>query len=262
MASVTFSSSSRSPDWVVSPTSNAHLTNDRSWFTDEFTEIDSHISNAHVSIANIPVRGLGTVILPVQQLATGQGHTINGSMRLQRVLYVPDYPCNVVGGPIRSLATIHFSSLTPRGSLVYGDGSVAAIFMPGRNFYQIMLRSPPVGPPLGRSVFEQHPEYGHMAAFTWAEDAQQRCLSFLSAGFPNLAASSCATNREVMPITSSVGVDASYHRSRKRRAQDEDYETSPSTPTSPMRAAKRPRAMGESNCRARRILPAVLPARG
>lgn len=192
---------------------------------------------------------------------------MGASLRLANVLYVPDYPCNVIGGPIRAMTSIQFSSLTPRGAMVYGDGSIAAIFMPGRDFYQIMLREIPFAPPLGRPVLDEHPEYGFMVGFTWPEQEQQRWRSLqASLTSPPRMGSSCANefrfslDRPFNPNAMVQGwsglsnrMDVEPQRSRKRGA-DDDMESSP-------RRVKRSRAMDDADFRPCRSLPAVFSAR-
>ena len=262
------------------------LTNDRSWFEGDFVEFDSQISNSRASIANIPVRGIGTVVLPVKQSLAGQGNPhAAASLRLENVLYVPDYPCNVIGRPIRALASIQFSSLTPRGAMVYGDGSIAAIFMPGRDFYQVLLGESHGAVPLGRGVLDEHPEYGFMVGFVWDEAEQERWMSFRaslmrSPSVPNrMLGRSCASEfrfstGQTMGLNGGgamqngfcgMEVDSSSHqhhqqRSRKRGApqDDDDVEVGGCSP----RRAKRSRAMDESEFRPRHSLPAVFSARG
>jgi len=265
---------------VYSEASTTHLTNDRSWFEGDFVEFDSQISNSRASIANIPVRGIGTVVLPVKQSLAGHGNPhAAASLRLENVLYVPDYPCNVIGRPIRALASIQFSSLTPRGAMVYGDGSIAAIFMPGRDFYQVLLRESHGAVPLGRSVLDEHPEYGFMVGFMWDEAEQERWVSFKASMMrsplaPNkMLGGSCASEFR-FSAGQAVGlnggamqnsfcgmeVDSSSHqqRSRKRGApQDDDDMEIGCSP----RRVKRSRAMDESDFRPRRSLPPVSSAR-
>lgn len=144
--------------------------------------------------------------------------------------------------------------MTPRGSLVYGDGSVAAIFIPGRNFYQIMLRGPPAGPALGRSVLADHPEYGYMAAFTWPEHERERFSPFFApqGATPSQHPHADATGSQHFMCSPARNADS--HRIRKRAAPDEEFGSSPS---SPLRSVKRTRGMDEHEFGARRILRAV-----
>lgn len=237
--------------------------------------MDSQISNSSAAIANIPVKGIGSVILPVKQSLAGNGSCAGASLRLENVLYVPDYPCNVIGGPIRAMVSIQFTSLTPRGAMVYGDGSIAAIFMPGRDFYQVMLRESPLAPPLGRSVLDEHPEYGFMLCFTWPEQEQARwrCLQSSLRSPPRPVGSSCANEfmsslGRTFHATGAMmsGIEQSWsgmsscmevdnqQRSRKRGAPEDESEGSP-------RRVKRTRGVDESDFRPRRILPAVFSGR-
>lgn len=215
------------------------------------------------------MKGIGTVVLPVKQSIAGQGHGYDTSLRLENVLYVPDYPCNVVGQPIKAVASIQFSSLTPRGALVYGDGSIAAIFMPGRDFYQVMLRATPGLPGLGRSVLDSHPEYGFMLGFTWPEQEQQRWRNYQSAlRAPPRIASSCANefqfsiNRALNAEAFEQGwpsmdfsMDVDNQKRKKRAAPDDEMDCSP-------RRVKRSRAMDGGEFGSPRPMRAIFPVSG
>ncbi|KAI6779737.1 uncharacterized protein J7T54_005767 [Emericellopsis cladophorae] len=229
----------RTPDWIYSEASNMHLTNDKSWFENDFVEYDSHISNSRAAIASIPVRGVGSVVLPVKQSVAGQGFQSNVSLRLENVLYVPDYPVSVIGRPIKAVASVQFSSATPRGALVYKDGSVAATFLPGRDFYQVTLRESHVGAPLGRSVLDEHPEYGTMVGFTWPDQEVQKWRYAQAAlRSPPKIGTSCRSETKSVLAPAFVP-DAMAPRSRKRgMACDDEVESSP-------RRVKRSRAMDE-----------------
>lgn len=179
-------------------------------------------------------------MLPVKQSLAGHGTTIDSSLRLENVLYVPDYPCNVIGNPIKSLASIQFSSMTPRGAMVYGDGSIAAIFMPGRNFYQVMLREPMLGS-YRPSVLDENPQYGFMIQFTWPNQEQQRwryaeaslrCPAKIGSAYQSVP----TLGQPFVPT--SMDVDPAPKKSRKRGACDDDFDCSP-------RMVKRSRAMDE-----------------
>lgn len=179
-------------------------------------------------------------MLPVKQSLAGHATSIDSSLRLENVLYVPDYPCNVIGNPIKSVASIQFSSMTPRGALVYGDGSIAAIFMPGRNFYQVILREPMIGS-YRPSALDENPQYGFMVQFNWPNQEQQR-WRYAEASLRSPAKIGTSYHNKAtlgQPfVPTSMEVDSAPKKSRKRGACDDDFDCSP-------RMVKRSRAMDE-----------------
>lgn len=182
------------------------------------------------------------MVLPVKQSLPGHGtRVVDSSLRLENVLYVPDYPCNVIGNPIKAFTSIQFSSMTPRGAMVYGDGSIAAIFMPGRNFYQVMLREPTFGSSYRPSVLDENPQYGFMVQFDWPQSEQQR-WRYAEASLrspPKIGTSFTKPALGAPFVPASMDIDSTpAKKTRKRGACDDDFDCSP-------RMVKRSRAMDE-----------------
>ena len=85
-------------DWVVSQLSNVHVANHRDWFAayTEFPSLLGHLTNPD---AGDQVLGIGDVELEVR-VSDRPGERATGRLLLEDVLHVPDFGCNVVGGPI------------------------------------------------------------------------------------------------------------------------------------------------------------------
>ncbi|KAF7187898.1 hypothetical protein HII31_10798 [Pseudocercospora fuligena] len=88
-------------DWIWSFESNVHIANHRDWFT-SFTPITSEVNSDNGSSV---VEGIGSVELEVRKLygeaAKRNKGPKNSKITLRNVLYVPSFPCNVMGNPIR-----------------------------------------------------------------------------------------------------------------------------------------------------------------
>lgn len=89
--------------WVWSFDSNVHIANNRDWFT-SFTPLTSQISSAHASSPS-PVEGIGSVELEVRKVVGEAAKRTKGPKNskivLRNVLFVPSFPCNVMGAPVR-----------------------------------------------------------------------------------------------------------------------------------------------------------------
>jgi hypothetical protein len=100
----------------------------------------------------VPVKGVGTVVLPVRKALHRTGSAGHGQLILQDVLHIPDSVCNVVGLPETFLSQYPIITLGGvQSSIQDANGRPIALFDESKRLSQIKLSGPPVGPVVGPS---------------------------------------------------------------------------------------------------------------
>ncbi|KAF2276277.1 uncharacterized protein EI97DRAFT_501528 [Westerdykella ornata] len=164
-----------SSNWVMSTSSNAHLSSDRRWFT-TYTPFKSFGCSHYPWLTKLPVVGLGTVLLPVKLSPTRSGPDAHGKLELQDVLHCPTATCNVVGLPA-SAHNWRISCGDPtgrtKGKITDRQGKNLAYFDPKRKNTEIKLSGPPVGPVVGPSVLDD-PNMCSIINVLWDPSEQAR----------------------------------------------------------------------------------------
>jgi hypothetical protein len=74
---------------------------DREWFT-EYTPFETNLRDIYGLGINVPVLGIGTVILPVERTPGATGEDATTVLHLTTVLHAPSCICNALGQPIGS----------------------------------------------------------------------------------------------------------------------------------------------------------------
>jgi hypothetical protein len=124
----------------------------------------------------LPVRGVGTVSLPVQRVPGAQGPGSQATLELRTVLHVPSAMCNIIGplGDDGYSATVgNFGNRQGYITDCSSDDDVA-YFVPGHSLLSVKLMDPPSGPVVGPSVFSSSGHY--LIHALWSDDEQRRWM--------------------------------------------------------------------------------------
>ncbi|USP77744.1 hypothetical protein yc1106_05018 [Curvularia clavata] len=166
------------PDWAFLNNSNVHVAKDRGWFK-TYTPFNSTVSDfLFASSRNTPVLGIGTVEIPTKRSPNRSGVSSHGTLHLKEVLHVPDFVCNVIGGPIFSDGydvTIRFGP-TKLGTIEDSQGKSMAYFDPSRPLLCIKVRNSPEGPKLGPYALQKDKMYA--LSCRWEPREEQRWLDY------------------------------------------------------------------------------------
>ncbi|KAL9085645.1 MAG: hypothetical protein Q9159_004583 [Coniocarpon cinnabarinum] len=160
------------PDWALHNNSNVHLAVDRQWFI-SYTPFASQVLTGMVAGLlgggqTLPVIGVGTVEIPVK-VRDG----IHRTLRLDDVVHVPDYVCNIVAsGLILAEHDLVFSYHGPSdtGKLTNRNGKISTVTKRGHSKLCLLLSGPPVGPVTRRSAFDNPSQKIVGVGATWHED--------------------------------------------------------------------------------------------
>lgn len=90
-------------DWVWSDNSNVHAANDRDWFQ-TYTPFQTYLCGFFSDTPEAQVLGVSDAELETRRTTSSAAHRYGRDARkvvLRDVLYVPNYPCNVLGAPIK-----------------------------------------------------------------------------------------------------------------------------------------------------------------
>lgn len=100
-------------DWIISTTSNAHVANDRAWFS-AYMPFRTKIATALGAEPSVDIHGIGTVILPTRTYLGGKPHKPSGQITLHHVLHAPSASVNIYAMQREDL-TINFGggAVTP-----------------------------------------------------------------------------------------------------------------------------------------------------
>ena len=161
------------PDWVFHNNSNVHLSVDRDWFV-SYVPFDSQVSTGlcggslGIDSDALRVHGVGTVEIPVK--IRDRTHR---TLRLDNVVHVPDYLCNIVGRPVvdggNHVALGGTRGDRSAGRITASNGSILGVFQRRHNKFCLALSGPPVGPRTHRSAFETIRPLGVGARWSEAE---------------------------------------------------------------------------------------------
>ncbi|KAF3011187.1 hypothetical protein E8E13_011581 [Curvularia kusanoi] len=162
------------PDWIWLISSNVHVAKDRGWVT-TYTPFDSVLKcSLFISPGHLPVLGVGTVEIPTKCSPNRSGVASHGSLKLEEVLHVPDFPCNAVGGNIGDDYIVLLSQGKTKGSIKNSQGKNIAYFDRNRPLMTIKVSHRAGGPKLGPPVLQQGAEY--TISCQWESKEQQRWL--------------------------------------------------------------------------------------
>lgn len=167
---------------------------DRAWF-DEYTPFPFTLGG-HVALPTGPameVLGVGTVRLVTKRNPNSSGRGSEGLLLLEDVLHVPDAFCNLIGVPIDDMYSVQMGPSTPHshGKISKHDGAAQAYFDPRQKLCRVMIKGPPVGPRLGRSVLNQG--YPMLLGCHWDESERRRWLQLKASRGASSTASQSAS---------------------------------------------------------------------
>jgi hypothetical protein len=116
------------------------------------------------------VLGIGTVEIPTKRSPNLSGVSSHGSLNLNEVLHVPDFPCNIIGSPINSsdgyVVEISFSSKS-KGTIKDSQGKNMAYFNINWPLFAVKVRGQPMGPKLGSHALKREGSYMLMLGCRW-----------------------------------------------------------------------------------------------
>lgn len=189
-------------DWLLSRTSNVSISGD----AESFTSITSLESFVH----DLPVRGVGTVVISVKKHGKASGRKSTNELVIDGVLYVPDCPYNILGEPFLHDKIFHLD-----GHSSYMQDSEGRRLAMLDNEPVVRLRLPGTGP--GQS---SQPSPTHDFGYIWADSERQRWHDHF---LPNASSTSDlktepgvsifhqkATNREPDPSRCEPGIRAQH----------------------------------------------------
>lgn len=146
---------------------------DLTWFGADYTPLDSTVSTL-IAGSEMPVVGIGTVELPVEQSPSATGPRSHGVLRLCNVLHVPRSICNVIGSPILDEYDIstggHLGNA--KGTIVDNRGRTVAYFDSRAKLFEVKLSDPPVGPQVGPTPF--NPSAMYYVNVLWADSEREK----------------------------------------------------------------------------------------
>ncbi|RJE25155.1 hypothetical protein PHISCL_02494 [Aspergillus sclerotialis] len=169
------------PAWVFSNNSNVHVAKDRCWFGDDYTPIESFVTDMLGN--SIKVVGMGTVNLPTHISPTQTGPDSHGNVCLKNVLHAPTVICDIIGRPILHDYEVNLGDQREHSGFITNscDGSPTAYFKPSSatvGFLEVQLSEPPSGPELGPSPFDSSALY--MIHAFWPDSERTRIAGLLT----------------------------------------------------------------------------------
>ncbi|EUC50434.1 hypothetical protein COCMIDRAFT_81932 [Bipolaris oryzae ATCC 44560] len=164
------------PDWIFLDNSNVHVAKDRGWFM-TYTPFNSYIkSSLFCSPRYLPVLGVGTVRIPTKCSSTQSGISNHSYLRLEQVLHVPGFICNVISSSVMISDGYNIQkhvSRRSKGAVKDRSGKQIAFFNRNTPHYSIRVRSRPEGPRLGPHVLRKNGMY--MISCYWVHNGEQKC---------------------------------------------------------------------------------------
>jgi hypothetical protein len=155
-------------DWVFSTATNAHIAKHREWFTSYTpfpTEVESVLGDA------VAAHGVGKValecVIPSDTESSGEK---SKKITLHNVLYIPTYPCNILGIGSED----HFAAtIGPHGGMLRekGAGPVCGL-LDKVVLWKLRLK----GQPAGMTSLDRNANY--MVSSTWPEEEEKRWKAY------------------------------------------------------------------------------------